>query len=226
MISLKACTKCGVEKPFEQFFRSKTRRDGRHPNCKVCQAAYKVDWYSRNREKVAAQGAIYREKNARIISARAANSYAENKDRFLTRNAAWKALNAEPYAQQQATYRARNADTIAARVAQWAVDNPHAAAQRQSTYRTKYPAKVRAATARRRAAKLQATPHWADLDAIEDFYAAAAMFRTYTGQTYHVDHIVPLRSPLVCGLHNEFNLQVLPGTENCRKQNRYWPDMP
>jgi hypothetical protein len=42
----------------------------------------------------------------------------------------------------------------------------------------------------------------------------------------HVDHIVPLVSKFVCGLHCEANLQLLPGPENQRKGNRVWPDMP
>jgi 5-methylcytosine-specific restriction endonuclease McrA len=43
---------------------------------------------------------------------------------------------------------------------------------------------------------------------------------------HEVDHIVPLKSPLVCGLHVEHNLQVIPATQNRRKHNRVWPDMP
>ena len=35
----------------------------------------------------------------------------------------------------------------------------------------------------------------------------------------HVDHVIPLRNRLVCGLHTQFNLQLLTPTENMRKGN-------
>lgn len=38
--------------------------------------------------------------------------------------------------------------------------------------------------------------------------------------------IVPLKSALVCGLHVEHNLQVIPKTENLKKFNSVWPGMP
>lgn len=75
---------------------------------------------------------------------------------------------------------------------------------------------------RRKAAIIRATPDWADADAIALVYRAAAAM----GAQYHVDHIVPLRSKIVCGLHVESNLRVIPGRENTSKGNRSWPDMP
>lgn len=41
----------------------------------------------------------------------------------------------------------------------------------------------------------------------------------------HVDHIVPLQSNWVCGLHCEANLRVIPGAENESKRNFWWPQM-
>jgi hypothetical protein len=92
-------------------------------------------------------------------------------------------------------------------------------------YRRQSHAKENAKSNARRAAKLQASVAWADKDKMAVFYEAAQRLTELTGTVYHVDHIVPLVSDKVCGLHNEFNLQVLPGVENLRKHNRHWPDM-
>lgn len=86
--------------------------------------------------------------------------------------------------------------------------------------------KVYLSNASRRATKLRATPTWVDLKAMEAFYAKSVKLSEETGITHHVDHIVPLQNEIVCGLHNQFNLQVLTATENISKGNRFWPDMP
>ncbi len=87
-------------------------------------------------------------------------------------------------------------------------------------YNKKYPEKRKA---HRRARKLnmrQAMPSWETHANIALTYSLAAI----AGDD--VDHIVPLNSPLVCGLHCTDNLQCLTPLENMRKGNRIWPDMP
>ena len=68
--------------------------------------------------------------------------------------------------------------------------------------------------AKRRAAKLQATPSWADLDAIRKIYEECP-------KGHHVDHIYPLISDWVCGLHVVENLKPIPEKDNMTKGNRY-----
>ena len=78
----------------------------------------------------------------------------------------------------------------------------------------------------RKAAKANATPGWADVKAITKLYYVARRLSVVTGIEHHVDHIVPLRSKLVCGLHTECNLRVISKDQNVAKGNRSWPDMP
>lgn len=67
----------------------------------------------------------------------------------------------------------------------------------------------------------QATPIWANKDAIRAIYEEAVELTTTTGTRYEVDHIVPLTSKLVCGLHVEHNLRVVTFIENRAKSNKF-----
>ena len=86
--------------------------------------------------------------------------------------------------------------------------------------RLRAPEKHAARTALRAARKKRATPAWANLELVGAYYTMAAWLTQETGVPHHVDRIEPLRGKHVCGLHNEFNLQVLPARVNIAKSNR------
>lgn len=67
----------------------------------------------------------------------------------------------------------------------------------------------------RQAAVTKAYVPWADRKKVARIYSEARL------KGLHVDHIIPLKNNLVCGLHNEFNLQLLPPGENIRKSNSF-----
>ncbi len=86
---------------------------------------------------------------------------------------------------------------------------------------------VRADTSARRKRYRQATPPWFDADMraeVREMYRVAYRLSKMTGRRHHVDHIYPLRSDSVCGLHVPWNLQVLPWEENAVKSNAVPPD--
>lgn len=103
-------------------------------------------------------------------------------------------------------HRLRNRDRINDRLKRWREANrPKMAAHAMARY----------------AAKLRATPAWADLKAIEAFYIEAARLTRETGIPHQVDHIIPLRGRNVCGFHIETNLQILTAEANRRKKNNF-----
>lgn len=77
-----------------------------------------------------------------------------------------------------------------------------------------------------RAKKFKATPLWADEFIMSEAYDLAQLRTNVMGFKWEVDHIVPLQSKVVCGLHTQDNLQVIPSRLNKSKGNHYWPDMP
>lgn len=91
----------------------------------------------------------------------------------------------------------------------------------QKVYAKEHKSKFNERTNKRRAARKNALPKWADRKAIARFYVLAEQLTRETGIKHVVDHIIPLQGNTVCGLHVESNLQVLTQKENLEKFNKF-----
>lgn len=95
--------------------------------------------------------------------------------------------------------------------------------QLEKSYRKKHydlnKHRVMARNAVRRANERNATPAWFNKEEVYYIYELARE------KGLAVDHIVPLVSDYVCGLHVQDNLRCVPYSLNARKGNHYWPDM-
>lgn len=141
----------------------------------------------------------YRERNKEVIKSRRAGYWGANASRKRAYDMRYRDANAEGIKKRQLAYYDKNKPAYVARVV------------------------------KRNAVKRKACPAWANEFFMEEAYDLAARrsaLKTGGHAKWHVDHIVPLQSPLVCGLHVHNNLRVIPGKENLAKGNRSWPDMP
>lgn len=146
--------------------------------------------------------------------------YEKNRERLALKHKATYVAKRQPKTPAQrkaerdaslAAYRAANRGRYKVWVAEWAKRNRAKCAAACREYQSK---------------KRNAVPAWANKKAIEQVYAKAAFSTEVLGFACHVDHIVPIKSRIVCGLHVEHNLRVVPAAVNIGKGNRHWPDMP
>lgn len=204
---MKRCSRCGSEKSLSLFPKNASRPDGLNLWCKECSAIAARDYYRKNKSEVrarlksehqkarkASDDRLYRERHRDRLLEKKRSDYAANRERHL--------------AGSRASY-AENPDQAKARALQWKLNNR---------------AKHNAGCMERHARKLCATPPWLNDDdrwMISEAYELAKLREVVTGGRWHVDHVVPLRSKLVCGLHVPWNLAVIPAWLNCSKRNRF-----
>ncbi len=104
---------------------------------------------------------------------------------------------------------------------EWRAKNPEKKAASNRAYKKRHPSVVRANHAKYRAAKLQRTVSWANTKLIQEIYLNARNLSEDSGESYHVDHIIPLQGKKVSGLHVETNLQILKSKDNSSKSNKF-----
>lgn len=202
-MATKNCSRCGKTKPLTEFHKRKASKDGLCPICKPCAIVKSQKWYSENIERKKAFDREYNktpERKARQFA------YRETvRARESARTKAWYEANKERARKYHSERFLRDKNKLYQKAREWKKNNP---------------GKVNSWTAARRAARHLATPPWANLDEIKMKYVEAKKMGL------HVDHVIPLKSKLVCGLHVEGNLQLLHPLDNFKKSNKKWPDMP
>ena len=117
-------------------------------------------------------------------------------------------------------YRAANKEKVSKSNADWRARNLDKQRDYIRAYRQAKRGKINSLEARRHAAKLRATPQWANLKQIEVIYTKAKRISQETGVRQSVDHIYPLRGKYVSGLHVPENLRIIPLVDNCKKRNK------
>ena len=186
----KYCYKCQETKSFDAFGRNKSKKDGMSTECKPCKRQNDKKYYITNSEKVKQTVAKYRQENPQKVI------------------------------QVKHEWYLRNTDYVKNKTSIWSKDNVIKVRKSKRKYTAANRGKCNALLAKRRAAKLQATPSWFEKNLVKTVYLKAKEWG------FEVDHIVPLQGKTVCGLHCWANLQLLDSSLNSGKKNYYWPDMP
>lgn len=169
---------------------------GRDKRCKKCHCARSAAWRLNNKERHRASVKRYADEHKEQVRAYIKLWVEKNRGRVNRLNSGWR------------------------------LRNPAKAKTSVLKYRMKNPHLERSRVRERQASQLKATPKWSNRFFVQEAYHLAELRNRITGIEWHVDHIVPLKSKIVCGLHAHTNIQVIPAKQNMSKGNYRWPDMP
>ena len=195
-IEMKICATCLAEKPLSEF---NIRKDSASKSkltsaCKACKKIYNQKYYYENHDNILEQKSEY---------------YETNKKKCIASVKSAKAKRLEHYNEYATRWRKRKKEYIS---------------DFMKKYYKEFKHEFYARNAERRSSLLKATPVWADFDEILKIYRESIRLTKEKGITYSADHIIPLKNPIVCGLHVHINLMIITKADNCKKNNKFDQD--
>lgn len=215
----KLCTRCGITKPFPGFNKHSGSSDGLQGYCRKCEREIGFDKTAKRiKDRPPRVKKIRDEEKRKAQSAAWVKAHPEKRQQTWRRH---RARNLARVHASNAKWSAKNKDNVKLKSLLWRAKNAERNKTNNRNYRRRNKASINASTKRRRVQLIGALPAWANQGKIVAFYVEADRLTCLTGTKHEVDHIVPLRSRVVCGLHCEDNLQILTKTQNLKKGNRF-----
>jgi hypothetical protein len=119
---MKTCTRCGIEKAENEFYKSKNCKDGLYPKCKACKKELDQLNYIKNVDQ--------KKEKAR-------KRYEENKDEILEKNSKRREKNKERYAQITKLWYTNNKSRVLEYNRKWREKNRDQARKTQQNWQKK-----------------------------------------------------------------------------------------
>ena len=108
---MKTCTKCGETKPFAEFHKQTSKKDGYRSQCKSCRKQYRQE----NREAIRERDRRYHQENKEAVNERKRYWWKKNKEVIAERRRQHYQQNKEVFAERTRRYRQQNKEAVAER---------------------------------------------------------------------------------------------------------------
>ena len=190
---MKQCTKCKKWKTISSFCKDKSKEDGLYSSCKECKNKKNREYKTNNSYKIFTYNYKYRHIHRDEINNNSRLHYNINKNEILAKHKEYRKNNKDKCVKISSSYYQRHKED-------WYIKK-----------------------ATRRALEVNATVSYSDKDAIKRIYRTAHILSKMLGSPMEVDHIIPLKNKLVCGLHHQNNLRIISMKWNRRKSNKFNP---